>query len=158
MNNTTNRIAEEFYAAFKNKDADGMKKLYHTELQFVDPAFGKLDYQQASAMWSMLCESAKDLVIDFSIISSDDKAVKIKWIAEYSFSKTNRFVHNEIIASMTIEDGLIIEHIDSFNLHKWARQALGLQGLILGGTKFFRNKLQTQTNRQLSKYINLSST
>ena len=150
-------IGTTFYNAFKERNSAGMNSLYHKDLKFEDPAFGKLSHLQTCAMWEMLCESAKDLVIDFSILDSNDKSVTVKWIADYTFSKSNRLVHNEIVAIMHIEEGLIINHIDSFNLHKWARQALGLQGLILGGTSFFRKKLQAQTNRQLEKYIKRSS-
>lgn len=153
MNNTNELIATSFYNAFADKNAAAMNKLYHNTLRFEDPAFGKLDYAQTCAMWSMLCDSAKDLVINFTIINSDDDSVTTKWLADYNFSKTNRMVHNEIIAVMKIEDGLIIEHIDTFNLHKWARQALGLKGYIMGGTKFFKNKLHQQTGSQLQRYI-----
>ena len=157
MNNANELIANEFYSAFANRNAAAMNKLYHKGLEFEDPAFGKLHYDQACAMWSMLCSSAKDLVISFDIIKSDENTVTTKWIADYNFSKTNRMVHNEIIAVMKIETDLIIEHTDSFNLHKWAKQALGLQGFILGGTNFFRKKLHQQTGRQLLRYIQKNS-
>lgn len=157
MNNTNELLANEFYSAFANKSAEGMNKLYHKGLRFEDPAFGKLNFDQTCAMWSMLCSSAKDLVISFDIINSDENTVTTKWIADYNFSKTNRMVHNEIIAVMKIKNNLIIEHNDSFNLHKWAKQALGLQGYFLGGTNFFRNKLQQQTSRQLLRYVQKNS-
>ena len=153
MNSTNELIANEFYNAFANKNAEGMNKFYHKSLHFEDPAFGKLNYEQTCSMWTMLCESAKDLGISFKIIDSDENSVTTKWIADYRFSKTNRMVHNEIVAVMKIENELIVEHNDTFNLHKWAQQALGMKGYILGGTKFFRNKLQEQTGRQLLRYI-----
>ena len=113
---------------------------YHQDLHFEDPAFGQLSYIQACAMWKMLCESAKDLTVDFSIIRAGDQFVETRWIAEYCFGNAKRFVRNEIIAEMTIKDGKIIRHIDKFDLYKWAKQAMGWQGWLLGATPFFRKK------------------
>ena len=35
-------------------------------------------------------------------------------------------------------DGLIVDHVDSFDFHRWAGQALGPSGRLLGGTSFLR--------------------
>lgn len=153
MHSPEETIAHDFYSAFKQKDASGMIDCYHQDLQFEDPAFGKLSYDQTCGMWTMLCESAKDLSIEFSILKVEDHYVETKWIAEYTFSKTGRFVHNEIIAHMTFKDGKIIEHIDKFDLYKWAKQAMGVQGWLIGATPFFKKKLQQQTGYQLAKYM-----
>lgn len=153
MNNAAVEIATRFYTAFQQKNAPAMIENYHPQLKFNDPAFGNLSYSEASAMWKMLCESAKDLKIEFEVLKAEEDYVESKWIANYKFSKTNRLVKNEIIAQMHLEDGLVIKHVDIFNLHKWAKQALGFKGLLLGGTKFFKNKLHNQTGRQLKKYM-----
>ncbi|MCK5702831.1 MAG: nuclear transport factor 2 family protein, partial [Cyclobacteriaceae bacterium] len=71
------------------------------------------------------------------------------WEAYYSFSKTGRKVHNIINAEFEFKDGKIIKHIDNFDLYKWSKQALGIQGLILGWTGFFKKKLHKQTNKML---------
>ncbi len=146
-------VVQNFYSAFKQKNAKEMKACYNPDLQFEDPAFGKLAYTQTCAMWQMLCESARDLSIEFTIDNAQDEIVESTWIAEYTFSKTGRYVRNEISAHMVFKDGNIIRHTDSFNLHKWARQAMGFQGLLLGGTSFFKKKLHQQTGYQLKKYM-----
>lgn len=153
MSSPVETVANNFYSAFQLKNANEMIECYHPDLQFEDPAFGKLSYDQTCAMWKMLCESAKDLSIEFSILKSEDKYVEVRWIAEYTFSKTGRFVHNEITAEMMFKEGKIIQHTDIFDLFKWAKQAMGLQGWLIGGTSFFRKKLQQQTNYQLAKYM-----
>jgi len=146
-------IATEFYSAFNQKNAAGMNEHYHQHLEFEDPAFGKLSYDQTCSIWQMLCESAKDLEIDFAILMASEGYVETNWTAKYTFSKTGRFVQNNIIAKMKIRDGKIIEHIDSFDLHTWAKQAMGFQGWLLGGTSFFKKKLHQQTGYQLAKYM-----
>ncbi len=153
MSSIALEVATKFYFSFQQKNASGMVENYHPELQFHDPAFGELSYDKACAMWKMLCESARDLSIEFEIIKAEENYVETRWIAEYTFSKTNRLVKNEITARMQLRDGLIIKHDDDFNLHRWAKQAFGMKGLLLGGTNLFKNKLQSQTNRQLTKFM-----
>ena len=148
-------VIENFYNAFTNLDADGMVACYHEDIVFEDPAFGVLKGERAKAMWKMLCASQKDK--DFKVIFSDLKANVTKgsahWEAFYTFSKTGRKVHNSIDAKFEFKDGLIIKHTDNFNLHNWAKQAMGFKGSIMGGTRYFRTKLRAQTNSLLNKYI-----
>jgi len=130
-----------------------MVSCYHPEVVFTDPAFGTLKGIRANAMWEMLCISAKDLKVEFNNVSTDGDTGSAHWEADYTFSKTGRKVHNEIDAKFKFKDGLIIEHTDHFNLKKWAGQALGFKGKLIGGTNFFRNKLHQQTNLTLNKFI-----
>ena len=145
-------IIEKFYSGFKNLDAESMISCYHDDIEFQDPAFGKLKGEHAKNMWRMLCENAKDLKVEFSNIKADDKNGSAHWEAHYKFSQTGNNVHNIIDATFEFKDGLIIKHTDNFNLHNWAKQALGFKGLILGRTSFFKKKLNQQTARLLSKF------
>jgi hypothetical protein len=61
--------------------------------------------------------------------------------------------HSETMNVCYHKDGKIIKHTDSFDLRKWAAQAMGLQGGLLGGTGLFRKKLQGQTNQLLDELI-----
>ncbi|MFY0689539.1 MAG: nuclear transport factor 2 family protein [Cyclobacteriaceae bacterium] len=146
-------VVEQFYTAFQAKDAKGMKACYHAEIEFEDPAFGLLKGDQAGMMWQMLCEQGKDLEISFRDVIIDGDQASAKWEAKYTFSRTGRWVHNRISASFRLKDNLIIEHKDEFNLHRWARQAMGFQGALLGWTKFFKAKFQVTAKKALGKYI-----
>lgn len=147
-------IIHKFYQAFMEKNADEMVKYYHENIEFEDPAFGKLKGHKAMNMWRMLCDSQKenDFQVSFDIIHCDDLLCQAKWEAKYMFSKTGRKVHNKISANFTFKNGLIISHKDDFNLRQWAKQAMGIKGALLGGTSFFKKKLQQQTNLMLSKF------
>lgn len=147
-------IIEKFYQSFHQLDAEGMAACYHPEVTFEDPAFGELKGVHAGNMWRMLCESqkGKDFKVIFSDIQANDQTGSAHWEAFYLFSKTGRKVHNVIEASFTFKDGLIYTHQDRFDLHKWARQAMGFQGLLLGGTGFFKKKLNSSTRGLLTKY------
>lgn len=147
-------IINKFYLGFQALDAEQMISCYHNDVKFEDPAFGELEGQSACNMWRMLCDSQrnKDFQLEFSNIHFDGTFGYAKWEAKYTFSKTGRKVHNKIQAQFQFKDGLIIEHKDDFNLHRWASQAMGVKGWLLGGTRFFRKTLQRQTNQMLAKY------
>ena len=152
MNNK--ELIEKFYSAFQNKDFETMASCYHDDVIFNDPAFGTLQSDRAKAMWKMLCISSKDLKIEFSEVFADENKGSAHWEADYTFSRTGNIVHNNIDANFDFKDGMIISHTDVFNLRKWAGQAIGFKGKILGGTPFFKKKLQIQTNKLLDRFIN----
>lgn len=143
-------LIHKFYTAFNDLDAETMVSLYHDEIVFDDPAFGELKGERAKNMWRMLCESQKGK--DFRVEHSEVTENSAFWQAYYTFNKTGRKVHNKIHARFEFKDGLIIRHSDYFNLHKWAKQALGFSGAVLGWSGFFKNKLQKQTNHLLNKF------
>lgn len=148
------QVIRHFYESFQNLNGDEMALCYHDAIEFQDPAFGSLHGERAKNMWRMLCDSqkGKNFKVIFSEIEADSEQGSAHWEAFYTFSKTGRTVHNSIEAKFEFKDGKIINHCDDFNLHHWAKQAMGIKGWILGGTGFFRNKLQTQTNNLLSQY------
>ena len=147
-------IIEKFYTSFQNLDAEGMASCYHDDVVFEDPAFGKLKGVHASNMWRMLCNSqkGKDFRVEFSDIKATENGGSAHWEAYYTFSQTGRKVHNKIDATFTFKDGKIISHVDHFDLHRWATQAMGMKGSVLGWTGFFKKKLQSQTNNLLRKF------
>ena len=147
-------VIQKFYSAFSNLDAEKMGTCYHHDVVFKDPAFGQLKGVHAGNMWRMLCQSQKGkefIVTSSNIVLKDEKGYA-NWEAKYNFSKTGRKVHNIIDAEFELKDGLIIKHTDHFNLHTWAKQAMGFKGLLLGGTSFFKKKLNAQTKTLLEKF------
>lgn len=145
-------LIETFYTAFQNKDAETMISCYHDDIVFCDPAFGELKGNDAKTMWRMLCRNSSDLKIEFSDINASLKKGGVHWEAWYTFSRTGKKVHNIVDATFDFEDSKIIKHTDVFNLHKWASQAMGWKGKLLGGTSFFKNKLHKQTNKLLKDF------
>ena len=147
-------LIQTFYQAFQDLDPETMATCYHDEIHFEDPGFGVLKGPRASNMWRMLLHSqkGKDFRIVFSDIQADEKKGSAHWEAHYNFSQTGRRVHNKIDAKFEFKEGKIIKHIDHFNLHNWAGQALGMKGKLLGWTSFFQKKLHIQTNKLLDNY------
>lgn len=137
-------LIERFYHAFQQRDATTMGACYHPQAHFSDPVFTDLDADGVRAMWAMLCARGKDLRIEFSDVRTGDGRGHAHWEAWYSFSATGRKVHNAIDADFEFRDGLILRHADRFDFHRWAGQALGLAGRVLGGTGFLRRKVRRQ--------------
>jgi len=150
--NQNEQVIFNFYTAFQNLDAETMVSHYTDSIIFEDPGFGEIRGEDAKNMWRMLCKNAQDLNITFSITGSKGDKVTAHWDAEYTFSRTGRFVKNSIDATFTLENGKITDHRDHFNLWKWSQQALGTSGLLLGWSPFFRKKLHESTGLMLQKF------
>ncbi|MCU0324997.1 MAG: nuclear transport factor 2 family protein [Spirosomaceae bacterium] len=130
-----------------------MGECYHDEATFTDEAFVNLNAQEVRAMWQMLCVRAKDFRLEFSQIKAEDNIGSAHWEAWYLFSQSGNKVHNIIDAAFEFKDGKISKHRDSFDFHRWAGQALGLTGKLLGWTSFLKNKVQTTARRGLDKFM-----
>lgn len=153
-----NPIAE-FYGAFHKLDASTMVAQYHDDIFFEDPAFGGLRGTAAMDMWRMLCASqkGKDFKVTLTHLDFFGSHGTATWEAHYTFGPTGRKVHNIVHAQFLLKDGKIVRHIDSFDLYRWARHAMGIKGLLLGWTPFFAKKMRARTQSLLSQYQNKHS-
>ncbi len=133
------RVVNQFYSAFCKRNVNEMIACYDEGVIFSDPVFLSLRGQDAMDMWSMLCKNGKDLQVKYEIHSCSNSNVIVLWDAFYTFSKTNRPVHNHVTAKITVLDGKIVSHNDKFDMWRWSRQAFGLTGLLLGWTPIFRS-------------------
>jgi len=147
---TQTETIEKFYSAFQKLDVETMVSLYHDDIEFTDPGFGTLLGVDAKNMWRMICSRAKDFSLEYSQVTENSA----HWNTTYTFSASGRTVHNSINATFEFKDGKISKHIDLFDLHKWATQALGFKGKLFGGTSFFKKKLHKQTTSLLAAYTN----
>ena len=147
-------VISKFYTAFQKLDYQAMNSCYGDDIVFSDPAFGLLRGDEAKSMWEMLCKNARDFSLTFSNIQLlDEEYATCNWVATYTFSKTGRRVVNNIKAFMKLKDGKIIEHSDAFKLSRWAAQALGLKGALLGWTGFMKRKIQQNARKNLITFI-----
>ncbi|HKP75133.1 MAG TPA: nuclear transport factor 2 family protein [Longimicrobiaceae bacterium] len=146
-------LIARLYTCFQARDAAGMKACYHPDAVFSDPVFGRLEGEQVTAMWAMLCERAADLRIDVSDVTADDASGQAHWDARYTFSQTGRKVLNRIDAEFGFRDGLIARHDDRFSFWRWSRQALGPIGLALGWTPLLRARVGANARKGLAAYM-----
>ena len=152
MSDPNSALITRFYQAFQRLDAEAMVACYSADIVFSDPVFGTLRGEDAKDMWRMLITRAKDFTLTFDSVRSDERGGGAHWVATYLFSQTGRVVVNDIQARFVIRDGLICQHDDTFDLWRWARQALGLPGVLLGWTPMLQNKVREQAARGLKAF------
>jgi ketosteroid isomerase-like protein len=145
-------LITRFYEAFTKRDAEGMAACYADDVRFSDPVFQNLEGERAKNMWRMLCERGKDLRIEFRDVQADDTKGSAHWEARYTFSMTGRLVHNVIDASFVFRDGKIVEHVDRFDLWRWAGSALGAKGKLLGWTPFVHKAVRKNALKGLDAW------
>jgi ketosteroid isomerase-like protein len=147
-------LIEQFYGAFAECDGRRMAACYAPVASFSDPVFGALDAREAGGMWRMLTGQATDLRIELLDHQADGDRGSAHWRAHYTFSQTGNPVVNDVHASFRFaEDGLIVEHVDVFDFYRWARQALGTRGLLLGWTPFVRSAVRGRARASLEQFL-----
>lgn len=147
-------LIEQFYGAFAECDGERMAASYAPVASFSDPVFGALDAREAGGMWRMLTGQATDLRIELLDSQAEDGRGSAHWRAHYTFSQTGRPVVNDVQASFRFaDDGLIVEHVDDFDFYRWARQALGTRGLLLGWTPFVHSAVRGRARASLEQFL-----
>jgi len=148
---TNKQLIEEFYSSFAAGDAEGMVSCYTDDIVFKDPAFGELKGDDAKNMWRMLLKTP-GIKITTHNITADDITGSADWIAEYTFSLTGKAVINKVHADFIFSNGKIVKHTDYFSFWRWATQAFGIKGLLLGWMPFMKNKVREQALARLRKF------
>lgn len=151
-------LLTRFYSAFSARDHATMAGCYAPNASFSDPVFVDLRGPEVGAMWRMLCLRATDLRLEFRDIRADAASGSAHWEAWYTYSGTGRPVHNIIEATFQFQDGLIASHVDRFSLARWARQALGLKGVLLGWAPPVHRAIRGQARQALVRSMNRDRT
>jgi uncharacterized protein len=141
------------YEALDARDGETMAACYTLDARFTDPVFLDLEGREVGAMWRMLCERSDDLSVDLVEHGAEGDDGWARWIAKYTFTQTGRPVTNDVRAVMRFRDGLIAEHRDSFNLHRWTRQALGPSGLLLGWSPLVQRPVRRRARESLDEFL-----
>lgn len=143
----------KLYSALQTLNHKGMIQCYHPEATFRDPVFELNSKDEITGMWTMLCKSAKAFEFHYDEVWTEEDEGGAILNAEYLFSQTNRMVHNHIHARFKFKNGLIIEHVDTFDFWKWSRQALGFPGVVLGWSSLLQRKVQNQAYTNMKRFM-----
>ena len=145
-------LVREFYARFAARDAEGMARCYHADIAFSDPVFPMLRGAEAGDMWRMLLSRAADLAVTLDEASAGGEGGTARWTARYTFSRTGRPVVNRVSAMFAFRDGLIVRHYDRFSFWRWAAQALGPAGKLLGWFAPLKWKVRSDAAKGLAQF------
>lgn len=149
---------QALYDAFRALDAEKMQACYAPDARFDDPVFGLSGRDSIGDMWRMLCEGVKargraDWRLEYRDLAVQGRRGRAHWEARYRYSATGARVHNVIEADFDFDErGLILAHRDRFDLYRWSRQALGVQGVLLGWLPWFKGKIRAQAARRLDNW------
>lgn len=146
------QLIERFYQAFQRRDGEAMAACYSADVQFSDPVFTDLHGAEAGDMWRMLTARAQDFSLTYEGVEADGQRGSARWVASYTFTQTGRKVTNHIRAHFHFRDGLICQHVDSFDLWRWSRQALGAKGALLGWVPPVQAAIRAQAAKGLAAY------
>jgi ketosteroid isomerase-like protein len=146
-------LIERFYGAFAARDGAGMEACYAPDVTFSDPVFVGLRGPEAGAMWRMLTGRAKDLRVELLDRDANGDRGSARWRATYTYSQTGRPVVNDVRAELRFANGQIADHVDRFGFHRWARQALGAPGLLLGWTPMLRSTVRRRAREALDEFM-----
>jgi uncharacterized protein len=146
-------LIRAFYAAFGARDGDAMAACYAPDAHFSDPVFPDLRGTEPGAMWRMLTARADDLSVELVDHEAEGDSGSARWLARYTFTQTGRPVENDVRARFRFRDGLIEDHRDEFDFHRWARQALGAPGLVLGWTPILRAAVRRRARAGLDEFL-----
>jgi len=146
-------VIQRFYAAFASHDGAEMAACYGPDAHFTDPVFVDLRGEEPGAMWKMLTGRSTDLDLRLMEHTADGDTGSARWIATYTFTQTGRKVVNDVRSEFRFRDGLIVDQVDRFDFWKWARQAVGLTGLLFGWTPMVRNGVRRKARAGLEKFM-----
>ncbi len=152
MSEANRELIRRLYRALDQRDGATMAACYHPNATFVDPVFD-LRGADVGKMWRMLTSRATDLRCESSDVEADAERGSARWVARYTFSGTGRLVENRIASRYRFRDGLISEQVDTFPFWRWASQALGPVGLLLGWTPLVREKVRRQARVNLDRFV-----
>jgi ketosteroid isomerase-like protein len=151
--NSNTDLLERFYAAFAARDGEGMAACYSDDVSFADPVFPGLRGSEAGGMWKFLTGGSGALRVELLEHGADDSRGSAHWVAYYTFTRTGRPVVNDVRAQFCFAGGLIVDHHDDFNFHRWASQALGPAGMVLGWTPMLRAAVRRQAREGLDRFL-----
>ena len=153
MAESNEALIRKFYEAFDRRDGETMAACYAPGAHFSDPVFTDLNGDEPGAMWRMLTGRADDLRVELLEHEADGDTGSARWLARYTFTQTGRPVVNDVRATFRFRDGLIAEHRDEFGFHRWAKQALGPTGLMLGWTPVLRSATRKRARAGLDEFM-----
>ena len=146
------QLLRDFHAAFARHDAEGMARCYHADVFFTDPVFPRLRGAEAGDMWRMLLGRAADLEVTLDDVFADAEGGRARWTANYTFGRSGRRVVNRVRSLYAFRDGLIVRHYDHFAFWRWASQALGVGGMLLGWFAPVKWAVRRRAARSLERF------
>jgi ketosteroid isomerase-like protein len=149
------RTIEELYAALDRGDGEAMAGLYAPQATFTDPVFVGLSDGEPGDMWRMLTARAQDMSVELVGHDAEPDRGTAHWVARYTFGQTGVPVVNDVRSVFRFDGSArIVDQQDDFDFWRWARQALGRSGLLLGWTPVLQHRVRDRARAGLEAFRN----
>jgi ketosteroid isomerase-like protein len=147
------RTIETLYAALDRGDGETMAGLYAPRATFTDPVFVGLSDGEPGDMWRMLTGRAQDMTVELVDHHAEADRGTAHWVARYTFGQTGRHVVNDVRSIFRFDQGgRIVDQQDDFDFWRWARQALGRTGLLMGWTPVLQHRVRDRARAGLEAF------
>jgi len=132
----TRAVLVRFYDALSRRDGETMASCYAPDAVFEDEVYA-LAGADVGKMWRGLMSRAKTLQVSYTIAQAGPGTGTVEWTARYLYPGGGPVV-NVILSELELAGGLITRQRDRFDFRRWAAQALGWKGRLLGRFSWFR--------------------
>ncbi|MCA1582574.1 MAG: nuclear transport factor 2 family protein [Acidobacteria bacterium] len=132
----TKAVLTAFFDALARRDGEAVAAFYAPGARFEDEIF-KLEGADVGKMWAALLRGSKTLEVSYTIARAGAGSGTVEWTARYVYPGGGPVV-NVILSELELAEGKILRQTDRFDFPRWAAQALGPAGRLLGGFAWFR--------------------
>lgn len=168
-NHLTSQTLHRFFTALAERDSQGMLNCYAHGVRFEDPVFNLNGESEIMGMWALLFghvglarerknKSQRDRptvwAVEFHTVKTLNNHGSVRWEATFRYAPTGRVVHNGVYSQFRFdEDGLILSQRDNFDFWRWARQAYGIVGMMIGWTPMMWDHAREQAEVSLQEVL-----
>ncbi len=168
-NHLTSQTLYRYFTALVARDTQGMQNCYAHGVRFEDPIFNLNGDREIMAMWALLFGPGRlptdrtnkgqggltnTWAVDFHTVKTLQNHGSVRWEVTFRYAPTGRIVHNSVYSQFHFDDdGLILSQRDNFDFWRWARQAHGFLGMMLGWTPLMWDHAREQAEVSLQEVL-----
>lgn len=143
-------LVRRFFERLAARDAPGAAACYHADIFYSDPLFPRLRGAAAGELWRMRLEALESLEIRLEEAQGDADGAHAVWSLLYA--QGPRTVAVRVRSMFGFRDGRISRHDDHFSFWRWAAQAYGARGAMLGWFGPFRWAVRRRLGRAFERF------
>jgi len=138
------------YNAYKERNPELMASFYTEDASFKDEIFGEVTGQEIPKVWEVVHSTTSNFYLYFHIVNVNKNLATVNSQLSYTFKHTGRKIDISITSIFRFENGKIRHQVDEYSLWKWASQAFGVSGFLLGWNPKFKNKIRQSAQNTIA--------
>jgi ketosteroid isomerase-like protein len=142
-------LVEQLFLALREGETDALLSRYAEHVRIEHPLLGVLDRDEFAAALRSFARRSPGHSLTYAIEDAEGDRVEASWRLNHLFHETGRLVAISGASVFVLAAGRIVRQTDRFDRRDWARQALGLTGLVLSFLPGWRAFLRRELRRSL---------